>query len=321
MNKVLILLIAFGTYITLAAQEKKNEALLKEVSENACKSIDSIDTYNKTREQIAKEINSCIDKQVMAYQLGSKMEAVTTDKSLTAKTNKHKTIKINISDDKNSNEYKKYYYEIERYLMGNCKAIKQKIATNDVETDKAMSKNNTALDFYSQGLKEYKAENYKDAILYFEKAVATDSVFTFAWDNLGICYRRTDDYDKAIYAYKKSLELDPNGTTALQNIAVAYKYKKEYKLAIDAYDRLAVIDKNNPEVFYGLGDIYTFSLNDYEKGLDNMCKAYNKYVEQQSPYRSDAEKIISTIYSEMKKQNKLDRFNAILKENHINPVK
>ena len=48
-----------------------------------------------------------------------------------------------------------------------------------------------------------------------------------------------------------------------------------------------------------------------------MCKAYNLYVKQKSPYRVDAEAQISRIYLEMKKVNKTDRFNEILKENSI----
>jgi hypothetical protein len=40
-------------------------------------------------------------------------------------------------------------------------------------------------------------------------------------------------------------------------------------------------------------------------------------VEQKSPYRTDAEKMINAIYAEMKKQDKENKFNEILKANHI----
>jgi tetratricopeptide (TPR) repeat protein len=204
--------------------------------------------------------------------------------------------------------------------MDNCKEVKNTISANDIEGDHSVSKNQAALDFYSQGLTEYKKENYKDAIVYFEKVLKIDSDFTFAWDNLGICYRKMNDFDKAIATYQKSLELDPRGIMPLQNIAVAYRYKNEFDKAIEAYQKLATLDKNDPEVYYGLGETYALYLKDYEKGLDNMCKAYTLYTKQQSPYRTDAEKIIGSIYSEMKKQNKLSRFHEILKENHIDPV-
>jgi tetratricopeptide (TPR) repeat protein len=102
-------------------------------------------------------------------------------------------------------------------------------------------------------------------------------------------------------------------------MAVAYQYKKEYKNAIGCYERLIEIDENNPEIYYGIGQVYAIYLNDMEKGLDNMCKAYNLYIAQSSPYRTDAEKLINAIYGEMKKQGKEERFMEILKENNISP--
>ena len=164
---------------------------------------------------------------------------------------------------------------------------------------------------------ESKKENFEKAVQYFEKAVNEDPEFAFAWDNLGLNYRRLNKFDKAIVSYRKSLEIDPNGLMPLQNIAIVYQYKKEYLNAINAYEKLAQIDKNNPEIFYGIGNVYATNLNDYEKGLENMCKAYNMYIEQKSPYRTDAEKIINVIYTEMKKQGKEDKFNQILKANNI----
>ena len=56
-----------------------------------------------------------------------------------------------------------------------------------------------------------------------------------------------------------------------------------------------------------------------EKALDNVCKAYNIYVKEKSPYRSDAEKVINMIYKEMKKDNKEEAFKKILKDNNITP--
>jgi tetratricopeptide (TPR) repeat protein len=144
-----------------------------------------------------------------------------------------------------------------------------------------------------------------------------DSVFAFAWDNIGICNRMLKNYDEAINAYNRSLELDPKGIVPLQNLAVDYKFKKEYYKAIFAYNRLAEIDKNNPEVYFGIGETYSLYLKEYEKGLENMCKAYSIYLEQKSPYSLDAEKIIGVIYTEMKKLGNEERFNEILEEYNI----
>ena len=206
---------------------------------------------------------------------------------------------------------------MERYMMSNCTSLKEKIASNEKQSAKSFSDNKKAIEYYNKGMDQSKNENFEKAIEYFEKAVKEDSEFAFAWDNLGINYRRLNNYDKAIECYKKSLELDPKGLMPLQNIAIVYQYKKEYNKAIEAYEKLAEIDKNNPEIYYGIGNVYATNLKDYEKGLENMCKAYNLYVYLKSPYRADAEKIISLIYVEMKKQGKEEKFNQILKDNNI----
>ncbi len=232
-----------------------------------------------------------------------------------------KQINISLSTNKNSREYKKYYYELERYMMSNCSSLKTKMANDEKQRDHSVSQKIKAMEFYSKGQTASEQEDYEQAVNYFSKAVKEDPEFAFAWDNLGINYRRLNKFDKAIDAYKKSLEIDPEGTMPLQNIAVAYQFKNEFNKAIDAYEKLAALDQNNPEVFYGIGNIYATKLGDYEKGLENMCKAYTLYSSQQSPYRADAERVIKYIYSEMKKQGKADEFIEILKAHHISPNK
>ncbi|MDD3321284.1 MAG: tetratricopeptide repeat protein [Paludibacter sp.] len=289
---------------------------MKELSDNACNCIDTIDSRNKSKSEFTKEVHKCIDDQAGAYQLGSQLMNINLSDN--KESSKKDTINITINTNKNSSDYLTYYNKIESFLMENCEALKKKLGSNDIENPNSVSDNPKSIKEYSKGLKYFKKENYKTALKYFEKAVKIDSVFTFAWDNIGLCQRRLENFDAAITAYKKSIELDPLGIMPLQNIAIAYEYKKEYNNAIDAYNTLSQLDSFNPEVFYGLGRIQAFDLFEYEKGLDNICKAYNLYLKQKSPYKTDAIKLINMIYPEMKKLDKVDRFKEILKENDIN---
>jgi tetratricopeptide (TPR) repeat protein len=289
------------------------QQFLKELSDNACKCIDSVSTYNKAIDSINIEINSCIDKQVGAYQLGTKIAGL---KDLQDTT---KNVNLSIDVNSDSKEYKEYYYEMERYLVANCTAIKNKIAVNDKGGASSYSNNVDALKYYNLGLDESKKNNFKKAIEYYEKAIVFDPGFAFAYDNMGICYRRLNEFDKAIDAYQKSLKIDPTGTMPLQNIAIAYSYKKDYKKAVKAFEKLAKVDAENPEVFYGIGQLYAQHLFDYEKALENLCQAYNIYVAQKSPYRTDAENLIQIVFTEMRKEGKEATFNAILKKHNIDP--
>lgn len=321
MKSSLVILAVFFASQAIAQQKDSTviKKLLAELAENACKCADSINVYDKSKADIVKELNKCIDEQVTVYQLGTKLLNIDTSANSKDGNGDKQKIEIVINTNRESDEYKKYYFEMERYLMANCKSVKEKVATNDKLGDKSLSTNREALEYYFKGIDESKSTNEQKAIEYFKKAVKFDPEFAFAWDNLGICYRKLGDFDKAIDAYNKSLEIDPKGITPLQNIAIAYMFKKDFEKAISAYQKLSEIEKDNPEVYYGIGNIYANYMGDYEKGLSNMCKAYNLYTQQKSPYRTDAEKIINIIYVQMKKQGKEGRFNEILKENNISP--
>ena len=285
---------------------------LKEISREACACIDSVDKTENDKNKKNEGIVSCIDKEVTAYQLSLKllnsMKGITNDQT------------INIATDKNSDEYKKYYYDIERWLLDSCRVLKKAISSNDdKKSEKSLSNNTDAVNAYNTGVEFLQKEQYTEGIPWFEKAVKIDSVFAFAWDNLAICYRKTNQLEKAESAYKFSLRIDSSGKTALQNLPVVYMMQKRDDEAIAAYKNFLQYYSDDPEVYYGLALVYFNNKKDMENALYNICKAYNIYVDQKSPFRSDAEKVINIIYAQMKKENKEDIFNKILKENHIKP--
>lgn len=306
--------------LTESFSQKRNKEFLSGFGDNACKCIDSISVYDKPRQEVAKEISECIDKQMSAYQLMAQLMdlgVVSEKKGKKEKKKKKDATVIEINANKNSSSYQNHYFELEKYLMENCKSVKEKIAAEDKQSEKSFSKNPEAMDWYTKGVDAAREQNFKEAAGYYEKALQIDSVFSFAWDNLGLTYRKLGELDKALIAYKKSLAVDSTGLLPWQNIAVVYEYKKDYKSAIEAYNRLALLSKDNPEIYYGIGRIYAVYLADPEKGLDNICKAYKLYTQQRSPYRSDAEQLMGYIYAEMKKQGNEKKFDEILKANNI----
>lgn len=254
------------------AQFPNKDAMLKQISESGCLCVDSIITFDRTVGDVARDINECLKTQVGAYQLALKLANLDSLKATAEEKEGRKEINISISLDENSPEYREYYYEIERYMMGNCKSLKSKIAVSEKQREKSLSTNKEALKLYYEGIDESKKENHQKAAKKYEKAVEIDPEFAFAWDNLGLCYRKLEKYDEAIEAYKKSLAIDPYGTMPLQNIAIVYQYKKQFSDAIRTYEQLAMLDDKNPEVYYGIGVIYATNLNDFEKSLENIVR-------------------------------------------------
>jgi tetratricopeptide (TPR) repeat protein len=279
---------------------------LNSAGAEACKCIDSITLTNKSNKEISADIFTCIDKHVISYQLAVKV----LHNMLEGGNN------ISLNTDKNSAEYKKYYFDMERWLSDSCSSMKNAARADNKESATSFSTDKTAVDLYNKGIKELNVDNFKDALPWFEKAVKQDEKFAFAWDNIGICRRKTGDLDGALEAYSKSLALDPKGKSPLENIPVVYEFKKDYDKALAAYKKLAEVYPDDPEAYYGPGRIYDFK-GDLEKALDNMCKAYKAYIAINSPYRTDAEKNISIFYKKLKDLGKEDIFYKILKDNHI----
>jgi len=317
MMRNFFLALAVLTLASAATAQNKNDSsksddLLTELSGNVCQCIDSI-PYDISKDAIHFRVKSCIDDAAGTYQMGHKLM------NLDLSSGQTKDVTINVNVNKDSDEYKKYYYEMESYLMGNCKALKDRMTADEHISHSSMSDNPEALKLYKSGLEATKREDFKKSIECYQKAVKIDPNFAYAYDNMGICYRRLNEYDKAIDAYEKSLKIDPYGTMPLQNLGIVYQHKKEYAKAIAAYERLAEIDSKNAEVYYGIGQTCVVYTGEYEKGLDNLCKAYRIYVESKSPYRSDAEKLIQYVYEAMKKQGNEAQFHEILKRHDLNP--
>ncbi len=281
---------------------------LKSSGESACECIDSVVNAKNNYAKTLEDISGCIDSQVGPYELGAQMAQVLK--------NPKKNNEILMSS-KGSAKYKETYYEIERWLKANCDVMNEAIANNDDPGEYSFSKNKEAYAAYEKGVQLMKAQNYADCIPWFEKAVAIDSMFAFAWDNLGVSFRRLGQLDKAEASYKKSLSIDPSGKTALQNIAVVYMHQGRADDAINAYADIQKFYPGDAEAYYGISIVYFESKKNYPLALDYMCKAYNLYIENKSPYRSDAEKVINMIYKKMKEDNKEDDFNRILTENNI----
>jgi len=281
-------------------------SMLRDYGEKACDCIASIKVKKKDEKEIAADIAKCIDKQTLLFQSIMEMN----------RAMKEGTFNIVINTDKESDQYKRYYYRIEEWLADTCTAMKNLLTNSAPQTKYSVSKDKRAKEQYAHGENLLRNELYEDALPFFQKAVEIDPNFAFAWDDLGICQRRLGNFDAALEAYNKSLALDPTGKVPLQNIPVVYEFKKEYDKAIEAYKNLSKVYPEDPEAYYGTGRMYEMK-EDFEKALDYMCKAYNAYVNINSPYRVDAQTNINIYHKKLKDADKEELFFKILKDNHI----
>ena len=262
------------------SQNNTDEKLLAAVNE-ACECISKIEASSDAKND---NISDCITQSIDAA----------------------KDKKGDAEKDPNEISYK----IVENYLVQHCKPLKELAFTENKKFKYASSDNVLAQLAYDDGMEYINEGDTENAIQKFSKAVEIDPKFAFAWDNLGISYRKNKQYEKAITAYLKSLEIYPEGRLPLLNIAITYNLNQQYTEAVTYYEKFIDIYSDDPEGYYGLG-LILYTQDQEEAGLDNLIRAYTIYTSQNSPYRADAAKKIGYMYKDLKNQDKLEVFNKV----------
>lgn len=262
------------------SQNNKDEKLLA-IANDACECISNIEASSDVKND---EITNCISASLeIAKEINPDAE--------------------NVKNDMN-------YKMVENYLVQHCQPLKELAFTENKKFKYASSDNVLAQLAYDDGMEYINEGDTENAILKFSKAVDIDPNFAFAWDNLGISYRKNKEYDKAIASYLKSLEIYPEGRLPLLNIAITYNLNQQYSQAVIYYEKFIEIYTDDPEGYYGLG-LILYTQDQEEAGLDNLIRAYTIYTSQNSPYRADAAKKIGYMYKDLKNQDKLEVFHKV----------
>ncbi|BAO54752.1 tetratricopeptide repeat protein [Nonlabens marinus] len=282
------------------------DEVTKSPAEEACECIAKID-INENKKDQNEQVEECIKDAIMAQQISTKLFGALEKSKDTTRTEKDINITINASEG---------YEKIERELIDNCKALNILLNNAKPSSTNSYSDNEKAMEYYNQGYQVYNAGDFKKAVELYGKAVKEDEYFAFAWDMLGVSHRRLDNYKEAINAYRKSLKIDPYGKMPLQNLPIAYRLEKDYKKAIKAYEEYIERYPEDPEGYFGLSQCGLLTKN-YELAANNIFPAYKMYAEVNSPYKQDAEAVLSAVYKGMKENDNLERFREIAAKHEI----
>jgi len=290
------------TLLLSVAVHAQDDARIKPLADKACECLAKIDG-DTSKEKIIDEINSCIEGTSLMQQL--------TDVNTQSEAAKK-------SGDTSKKEYTITYgdnfKEVQAYMYKNCPLLQTLMAAS---TGQALSQNKKAMEYYNEARAYTNEQKYDMAVVSYNKAIKADPKFATAYDYMGINYRRLNNYKEAINCYNKSLAINPNGELPLQNTAIAYELLNDNKQAAATYEKFIALHPDNPEGYYGAARTF-YTLEDYEKGTDNIFKAYKLYNLQKSPYVNDALDTLKFYYKDLKEKNKLDVFNQAAKNNNIN---
>lgn len=181
---------------------------------------------------------------------------------------------------------------------------------NSTDSEIALNYYNKAYDYSKNGDFNKVIENYK-------LAIAEDSLFIEAYDNIGLAFRQMNELDSAVYYYKLSLSLYPEGVFANQNLGVAYMAMEDYDNALLTYQNMTKIIPDSPEGYYGIAQVKATTF-DYEEALEAIDIAIEKYEEQSSSLLSDGYLLKAYIFSDMKDKPNMKKNLILAKENGAN---
>ena len=90
-------------------------------------------------------------------------------------------------------------------------------------------------ELFSRGVEAYKAQNYEEAIKYFEAVFKVNPNHTSTHYNLGLAYANLGRYAEAVEAYKQAIRINPNDSYAHYNLGLIYGKRGHYAGAEETY--------------------------------------------------------------------------------------
>lgn len=95
--------------------------------------------------------------------------------------------------------------------------------------------------FYNQAIMLTQKQQWKEAIVDFEKALSLKPDYLNAIIGLGAMYQNLKDYDSSIEHYKKALVIDPEHGGTHNNLAILYYVVRKNELAIKHADKAVAL--------------------------------------------------------------------------------
>lgn len=154
---------------------------------------------------------------------------------------------------------------------------------------------------------------YKEAIIYYKRALLVNPKDTEARINLADVYGWKGEYDRSIGLYKEVLEDEPNNVSAMLGLAKVLRWAQRFEEAKNIYRQIIQKEPENINALSGLSTTLAFT-NNYEKAIDIINKAIEISPQDAELYKNKAEflswqgrfKEAIAIYNEALKLNPKD---------------
>jgi tetratricopeptide (TPR) repeat protein len=160
------------------------------------------------------------------------------------------------------------------------------MSLGDLMVATSRNKRAKAVQLFRDGLSFLSKDDCENALIYFEKAVDSDSNYAEAWAQAGFCNEKLGRHAAAIEASKKAVNLRPSAESFF-NIGLANYYLKQYREAAEAYRQAIKLDPYNAaDAYYAVGLVY----RDWGKA-DDEIQAYRQAIRLRPDYVSAFERL------------------------------
>src|SRR5208283_1717757 len=152
---------------------------------------------------------------------------------------------------------------------------------------------------FEEGIAEYQAENYEEALGYFEKAYNENPKNPRVTLYIGLTRRETQDYQEAIRFFKETLALDPATPDIQFLLADVLNATGSYEDAL-TYANAAISRKERPAQSQYLKGQILIKLKRYKEAIEALrqAKQLDPALKQQADFQT------ATIYMEEKDYGK-----------------
>ena len=150
-------------------------------------------------------------------------------------------------------------------------------------------------------------QNFKTAIINFNKAIKLNSNIPTIYYNLGLAYHNIGNMDDAIVNYKKAIDIKPDYDEALNNIGISLEKKGDFIGAIDKYNKVLAINPKHAGAYYNLGNVF------YSK--DNLILAienFNRAIDIKPDYVDAYFNLGNALNKQGKLEEAIESFNRVL---------
>jgi tetratricopeptide (TPR) repeat protein len=173
-----------------------------------------------------------------------------------------------------------------------------------------------ALILYNKGVNYSNNKDYVPGIKNYEMAIALDSDYIDAYNNVGLDFYELNALDSAGYYLRISLNRLPSGTGALQNLGLVEEKAGDLQKALDCYKQIIAVDSQDPEGYYNAARAL-ITMGKVEEGLAPAQQAEKLYAKLNSPQLPDCHFMLFVAYYNLKNKPMAKKYMTLCKNEHV----